>query len=362
MKSRIWWIGGGIAGVAVFVVGVLVLFIAVGAGAGTDRLRLASDAAKASQAPGPAANGDLRPGSVPAEIEPWIRAAAAACPGLPAPILAAQLYRESGFNARAISPAGAQGIAQFTPGTWPTWQTDGDGDGKSSVWNPADAIAAQGRFMCALLKKATASHFTGWPVDLALAGYNAGWAAVARYEGVPPFKETTEYVAAVEAQAAAWTVESAPPVVGTGAGADSVRRAAAYVGTPYVWGGGTPEGPSVGFCSGGNGMLNGSCFAAGHAGFDCSSLVQAAWWPVLHLPRTAAAQYAATAGNPVPMASLQPGDLVFYSHTGRGTDAYHVAMYYGAGKVIEAPKTGLDVQIVDLYTTGGLVGATRPSP
>ena len=133
---------------------------------------------------------------VPVAYQQPILAAAAACPGLPAPLLAAQLAAESGWNPAAVSPAGAQGLAQFMPGTWSTWARDGDTDGATDPMNPLDAIAAQGALMCDLLDRAAR---TGWgdPIDLALAGYNAGWGAVLRYRGVPPYPETTAYIAAI---------------------------------------------------------------------------------------------------------------------------------------------------------------------
>ncbi len=127
-----------------------------------------------------------------------IQLAAATCPGLPAAILAAQLAAESGFDPDAVSPAGAQGIAQFMPGTWATWGRDANGDGTASPLDPLDAIAAQGALMCHLLRTATAADW-GDPIDLALAGYNAGWAAVTRHQGVPPYPETTAYVARIRA-------------------------------------------------------------------------------------------------------------------------------------------------------------------
>lgn len=136
-------------------------------------------------------------GGVPAEYAPLIVAAAESCKSdrLPAPVLAAQLKQESGFNPNAQSPVGAQGIAQFMPGTWQTWGTDGNGDGKKDVLDPEDAIPAQGKFMCSLLRQAMEHpEYRGSPIELALAGYNAGFGAVQKYKGVPPYKETQHYV------------------------------------------------------------------------------------------------------------------------------------------------------------------------
>ena len=138
---------------------------------------------------------------VPDAYAAAIQLAAATCPGLPAAILAAQLDAESGFRPDAVSPTGAQGIAQFMPDTWATWGRDADGDGTADPFDPVDAIAAQGALMCHLLRTAQA---TGWgdPVDLALAGYNAGWGAVTRYRGVPLYSETTAYIAKIHTLAA----------------------------------------------------------------------------------------------------------------------------------------------------------------
>ncbi|MFD0409957.1 NlpC/P60 family protein [Kitasatospora sp. NPDC127116] len=304
---------------------------------------------------------------VPASYLPWIKKAADLCPEDESPsLIAAQLWAESGFQDRDGPPTAsgtAKGPAQFIDSTWVTYGRDDDGSGTASPHDVGDAVMALGRYMCSLFGQAKASSYPGGADALALAGYNAGWGAVQKYNGVPPYRETSDYVAKIQAKAAEWRVlaEAPPPVTGSGAGADAVRKATAYLGLPYVWGGGSPAGPSVGFCDDKNGWLNGTCFASSHSGFDCSSLVQASWWQSVKLPRTAGDQYTATASRPVPMGSLAPGDLIFYSHSGSGADSYHVVMYYGDGKVIEAPKTGKQVQIVPLYTTGGLVGATRPA-
>lgn len=105
--------------------------------------------------------------------------AAAHWPGLSSSLLAAQLQQESSFSPDVTSSAGAQGIAQFMPGTWLTYGVDADGGGQASV-DPEGAITAQGRLMRELMRPARSSGFGGDPVALALAGYNAGWVPSAR--------------------------------------------------------------------------------------------------------------------------------------------------------------------------------------
>jgi hypothetical protein len=103
---------------------------------------------------------------------------------VPMDVLAAQLYAESGFNPFANSPAGAQGIAQFMPGTARTYGLDDPFDAEK-------AIDAQAHFMSDLLKR------FGGKVSLALAAYNAGPGAVQSAGGIPAFAETRAYVARI---------------------------------------------------------------------------------------------------------------------------------------------------------------------
>jgi Transglycosylase SLT domain/D-alanyl-D-alanine carboxypeptidase/Putative Flp pilus-assembly TadE/G-like len=103
---------------------------------------------------------------------------------VPMNLLAAQLYAESGFNPFARSPAGAEGIAQFMPGTAEAY-------GLRNPYDPVAAIDAQAHLMSDLLKS------FGGKVALALAGYNAGAGAVQRFGGVPPYPETRAYVARI---------------------------------------------------------------------------------------------------------------------------------------------------------------------
>lgn len=134
------------------------------------------------------------PRIVPKQYRSMIKEAARECPELTPKLLAAQLDQESGFDPRAVSKAGAEGIAQFMPDTWQMWGRDLDGDGVASPYNPREAIDAQARLMCFLIYEAKTSDIAGDPIDLALAAYNAGWGQVVRYQGIPPFDETEAYV------------------------------------------------------------------------------------------------------------------------------------------------------------------------
>ncbi|MFI8944148.1 peptidoglycan DD-metalloendopeptidase family protein [Streptomyces syringium] len=191
------------------------------------------------------ASGSLKvgKGAVPAEYAGLIQSAASSCDqGLPAAVLAAQLEAESGFNPRAQSPGvGAQGIAQFMPDTWASEGIDANHDGRKDVWDPADAIPSQGSMMCKLLKDAKRHpEYNGSPIELALAGYNAGWGRVEQYRGVPPSSfangETYSYVQAIMADVKRLT---APDTGGTpdvsGGWSLPVK---APLGTPYHQAGG----------------------------------------------------------------------------------------------------------------------------
>jgi hypothetical protein len=113
-------------------------------------------------------------------------------------LLAAQLMAESGFNPRAVSPAGALGIAQFMPSTARSY-------GLRDPFNPVAAIDAQAHLMSDLLRQFHS-------VPLALAAYNAGSGAVAGCHCVPPYPETRAYVARILALAGGAGVLLAPPL------------------------------------------------------------------------------------------------------------------------------------------------------
>ena len=141
---------------------------------------------------------------VPSEYVGAVMRAGSICSEITPALIAAQLKQESGFNPDATSPVGAQGIAQFMPGTWASSGKDGDGDGIADPWNPQDAIWSQGNFMCDLVRQLEEDPSLRPLQDLALAAYNAGLGAVQDYNGIPPYEETQNYVATIKANMASF--------------------------------------------------------------------------------------------------------------------------------------------------------------
>ncbi|MFB8772373.1 C40 family peptidase [Streptomyces broussonetiae] len=284
------------------------------------------------------------PGRAPAEFVVWIERAAQLCPEVSAPLLAAQIEAESGWNPSAVSPADARGLSQFIPGTWATWGVDAAGrdgsaepDGVADPFTPGDAIMTQARYDCWLADKVGSTVADGDPTRLMLAAYNAGPGAVETYGGVPPYPETQTYVTRIIASMADYT-DGVPAGTGTaesgGAFGDRVVAAARkWLGTPYAWGGGGPEGPGRGFAQGANTV-----------GFDCSSLVQYAVYQAsggeVLPPRVSQLQVGA--GRAVSRDAIRPGDVIGFSLNGTFD---HVGIYLGDGQFIHAPRTGDVVRI-----------------
>ncbi|MGW7514257.1 NlpC/P60 family protein [Streptomyces sp. NPDC054796] len=286
---------------------------------------------------------DLKAGHVPADYAAWIQRAGELCDEVSAPLVAAQIAAESGWNPDAESPVGAQGLSQFMPGTWKTWGVDAAGkdgsdepDGEADPFTPGDAIMTQARYDCWLADKIRRMGVEGDITRLLLAAYNAGPGAVQEYGGVPPYPETQGYVTRIVGSMPKYT-EGDPVDADSPFGDRVVAGARKWLGTPYSWGGGGPEGPGRGFAQGANTV-----------GFDCSSLVQYAVYyasggDVLP-PRVT--QLQANAGEAVSRDDMRPGDAILFKLNGGSYD--HVGIYIGDGQFIHAPKTGDVVKIADL--------------
>ncbi|CAJ1583241.1 NlpC/P60 family peptidoglycan endopeptidase RipB [[Mycobacterium] wendilense] len=115
-----------------------------------------------------------------------------------------------------------------------------------------------------------------------------------------------------------------------------IRRGGTQMGVPYSWGGGKPTGPSTGIDSG-----------AGTVGFDCSGFTQFAYAGVgVLIPKYSGDQY--DTGRKVPVSQAKRGDLLFWGPGG----SQHVAIFLGAGRMLEASGSAGKVTVSPVRTAG----------
>ena len=104
--------------------------------------------------------------------------------GVPIKLVSAVIRAESGFNPRAVSRKGAQGLMQLMPGTASML-------GVRNSFDPRDNIDGGVRHLRSLIDRFPDN------LPMALAAYNAGERAVVQYRGIPPYPETQDYVTKV---------------------------------------------------------------------------------------------------------------------------------------------------------------------
>ena len=104
--------------------------------------------------------------------------------GVDSDFIKAIIKQESGFNAKATSKKGAMGLMQLMPKT-------AESLGVLDAYNPSQNIEGGVKYLKGLLDKFDNNH------ELALAAYNAGPTAFKKYGGIPPYKETQNYVKAI---------------------------------------------------------------------------------------------------------------------------------------------------------------------
>jgi cell wall-associated NlpC family hydrolase len=131
----------------------------------------------------------------------------------------------------------------------------------------------------------------------------------------------------------------------------AIAAAKSQLGTPYSWGGGGPRGASYGIPPDTNVF-----------GFDCSGLTEYAYAQAgVAIGGTSRDQYWRFRTRTVDAGDLQAGDLVFWASGSSYTSIYHVALYIGGGRIVQAPQSGDVVKVSNMWFGSDYFGAVRPT-
>ncbi|MEY9988027.1 cell wall-associated NlpC family hydrolase [Streptomyces sp. V4I8] len=234
----------------------------------------------------------------------------------------------------------AVGPFQFLPSTWEDVGADAGGDQRADPHNADDAALGAAIYLCGNGRDLTKRS----QLKTAIFQYN----------------RSQEYVANVLGWVDQYTAAAKDPDLKnvTGKVRTVIEAALSQRGVPYSWGGGNAGGKSTGICCSPSGKSG-----VGIKGFDCSGLTQYAYAKVgISLPRVAAAQ--AGVGKRIPASlgtsALKAGDLVFYATApGRDLTIYHVGIYVGGGKMVNAPRPGTVVRLDSVNAMSGFAGGAR---
>lgn len=258
--------------------------------------------------------------------------------GVPWQILAAIMNLESGGNPDALSPSGAVGLMQVMPQYWQSLADEHGGD----LWNPevnmrtAAKILAKNHEIYGTWDKAAAAYFGAIDDAGNITGATDAFGTTG-YQYVERFLFNIAWVGYgpdIANEYLSLALDQVPLET-----ASALANALSAQGVDYVWAGESP--------------LDG--------GFDCSGLIQWAYAGAgVSLPRTAAEQWEWTPN--VDESEILPGDLVFFQGTTDAPGITHVAMYIGAGLMINAPDENDIVRLVsinDPWWREHMVGFTR---
>ncbi|UFQ99769.1 NlpC/P60 family protein [Streptomyces sp. Go40/10] len=234
----------------------------------------------------------------------------------------------------------AVGPFQFLPSTWASVGKDANADKRADPHNADDAALGAAVYLCGSGRDLTQRS----QLDAAIWQYN----------------HSREYVTDVTGWINQYMAAAKDPGLGKVSGKvrTVIDAALSQRGVPYSWGGGNTDGPSYGIC----------CSPSGKSGthvkgYDCSGLTMYAYAREgIRLPRTAAAQ--AGIGRRIPAdlgtGALKPGDLVFYAYApGHDSTIYHVGIYIGGGRMINAARPGTVVRLDSVTAMSGYAGGAR---